>query len=117
MRRTASATARFRNLHRRRAMVETITVETIDGALGVVFTKALLERLQIAEGDTFLVSVKDWGLLLTRSVSVSQRVSDFDRRGAAEYRNALRELAGPDGGERSRPDIPLPSEDDLAAGE
>jgi len=95
-------------------MVETITVETIDGELGVVFTKALQERLQIAEGDTFLVSVDDRGLLLTRSVPVSQRVIDFYRRGAAEYRNALRELAGHDGGDRPPPDLPLLSEDDLA---
>ena len=98
-------------------MVETITVETIDGALGVVFTGPLAERLQIAVGDKFLVSVDDRGLLLTRSVPVSERVADGYRRGAAEYRNALRELAGHDGGDRPRPDIPLPSEDDLAAGE
>jgi hypothetical protein len=58
----------FATLHRRLAMVEMITVETIDGELGVVFTRPLAERLQIAEGDTFLVSVEDGGLLLTRSV-------------------------------------------------
>jgi len=98
-------------------MVETITVETIDGELGVVFTKALLERLRIAEGDTFLVSVDDRGLLLTPTDPISRRVIDFYRHGADKYRNALRELAVDDGGDRPRPDAPFPSEDDLAADE
>src|SRR4051812_27120523 len=105
------------SLHRRREMVETVIVERIGGELGVVFPKGLLERMQIAEGDTFVVSTDEESLRLTPSGSIFERAMEAYRHGADKYRNALRDLAQSEAAIRPHSEIPFQSDDDRAADE
>jgi len=98
-------------------MVETVIVERIGGGLGVVFPNGFLERMQIAEGDTFVVSTEERSLRLTPSGSAFERAMEAYRHGADKYRNALRELTQSEAADRSRLDLPLRSDDDGAADE
>jgi antitoxin component of MazEF toxin-antitoxin module len=84
----------FRGTLSRSCQMEgTITVQRIDGELGVVFPDETIERLQLAEGDTFRVTTEEKGILLIPIAPVSERVREAYRRGADKYRNALRQMA------------------------
>ncbi|MFL5542351.1 MAG: AbrB/MazE/SpoVT family DNA-binding domain-containing protein [Longimicrobiaceae bacterium] len=70
-----------------------VTVQRIDGGLGVVFPDEWIERQNLRDGDTLLVVEREDGLLLAPCDSkldeVVEAYGDLSRR----YRNTLRELA------------------------
>jgi putative addiction module antidote len=74
-------------------MNQTVTVEMIDGELGVVFPDEVVKKLNLAEGDTLRVVEEAYGLVLRRPDAVSDGAVGAYRRGAEKYRAALRELA------------------------
>lgn len=74
-------------------MAATITLRMIDGALGFVFPEELAQRLQLAEGDTFLVEPYEEGVKLIPTGALLERYKEVYRRGAGKYRDALRQMA------------------------
>src|SRR4051812_35756338 len=80
-------------LSRRWEMTATITLRMIDGALGFVFPEEMVQRLQLAEGDTFLVEPYEDGVKLIPTGALLERYRAVYRRGAEKYRNALRQMA------------------------
>ncbi len=74
-------------------MQRTLTFRKIGGSLGATFPKDMLERLNVAEGDTFFLVETEKGILITPYDPSFERAMEIYRRGAKKYRNALRELA------------------------
>ena len=70
-----------------------VTVQKIDGKLRVIFPDDLIERQNLAEGDTLQVVEHPDGILLVPRDpgfdKVMEAYGDLTRR----YRNTLRELA------------------------
>ncbi|MFL5383028.1 MAG: AbrB/MazE/SpoVT family DNA-binding domain-containing protein [Longimicrobiaceae bacterium] len=70
-----------------------VTVQRIDGGLGMVFPDEWIERQSLGDGDTLVVVEREDGLLLAprdpKFDKVMEAYGDLSRR----YRNTLRELA------------------------
>jgi bifunctional DNA-binding transcriptional regulator/antitoxin component of YhaV-PrlF toxin-antitoxin module len=76
-------------------MVHVVTLQMIDGELGLVFPDEVLNRLNVGEGDVLVGVVHEQGIMLRPADSSTKDARESYRRGAEKYRSALRELAEP----------------------
>jgi len=71
----------------------TTKIRAIGNSQGVTLPKALLEKYQLKEGDTVTTIETHDGILLTVQNDDFDKMMAAYRKGAAKYRNAMRELA------------------------
>lgn len=69
------------------------TLKKIGGSVATVLPKAMLERFNLAAGDTVYVVETSEGLLVTPYDPEFGAAMDVYERGARKYRNALHELS------------------------
>jgi len=74
-------------------MANTTKIRAIGNSQGVTLPKALLERYNLKEGDSVTTIETQNGILLTAQNDNFDLMMAAYRRGAAKYRNAMRELA------------------------
>jgi len=65
----------------------------IGNSVGVILPKELLERLNVAKGDTICITETPNGLELSPYDAEFEAQMEAGREGMRVYRNALRELA------------------------
>jgi hypothetical protein len=70
-------------------MVSTTTLYMVDGELRFLFPDEIVERLQLVEGDTFLVAPHEGGVKLIPTGALAERLY---RRDPDKY-NGLRQMA------------------------
>ncbi len=70
-----------------------VKLTTIGNSVGVILPKELLERLNLARGDSLCVSQTPNGIELSAYDPEFEAQMDAGREGMRAYRNALRELA------------------------
>ena len=74
-------------------MTKQTTIRAIGNSAGTTIPKPMLERYQLAEGDTVhLVETED-GILITPFDPAFEEAMAIYAEGAKRYRNAMRELA------------------------
>lgn len=69
------------------------TIRAIGNSAGTTIPKAMLERFQLAEGDTIHLIEVDDGILITPFDPAFAEAMRIYEEGARTYRNAMRELA------------------------
>ena len=69
------------------------TIRAIGNSAGTTIPKAMLERFQLAEGDTIHLIEVDDGILITPFDPMFAAAMRIYEEGARTYRNAMRELA------------------------
>lgn len=74
-------------------MEHTLKLRRIGGSLGGTFPKAVLDKLNVGDGDTLFLVEKDDGILLTPYDPKFERVMEAYEDLSKRYRNTLRELA------------------------
>lgn len=74
-------------------MEHTTKIRAIGNSQGITLPKALLERYHLKEGDTVTTIETQDGILLTAQTDVFDKGMEAYRKGAAKYRNAMRELS------------------------
>ena len=74
-------------------MEHTTKIRAIGNSQGVTLPKALLERYRLKEGDTVTTVETQDGILLTVQNDNFDKMMAAYRKGAAKYRNAMRELS------------------------
>ncbi|MCE2940964.1 MAG: AbrB/MazE/SpoVT family DNA-binding domain-containing protein [Gemmatimonadota bacterium] len=75
-----------------RQVKETV-IRAIGNSAGVTIPKAMLEKLQLEEGDAVYLVERDGGVLLTPHDPKFEEAMDAYQYVAKQYRNALRELS------------------------
>jgi putative addiction module antidote len=70
-----------------------IKLTTVGNSVGVILPKELLERMNLAKGDTLCVSETPNGIELSPYDAEFERAMDAGRKVMRRYRNTLRELA------------------------
>jgi len=71
----------------------TIKIRAIGNSHGVTLPKVLLEKYHLKEGDTVTAIETQDGILLSAQNATFDKAMEIYRKGAAKYRNAMRELA------------------------
>jgi putative addiction module antidote len=74
-------------------MAHTTKIRAIGNSQGVTLPKAILEKYHLKEGDTLTTIETQDGILLTAQNDTFDKAMEIYRKGAAKYRNAMRELA------------------------
>ena len=74
-------------------MTKETTIRAIGNSAGTTIPKAMLERYQLAEGDTVFLVETDEGILITPFDPAFKEALEIHEEGAKAYRNAMRELA------------------------
>ncbi len=74
-------------------MTKETTIRAIGNSAGTTIPKAMLERYQLAEGDTVFLVETDEGILITPFDPAFKESMEIYEEGAKTYRNAMRELA------------------------
>jgi putative addiction module antidote len=75
-------------------VVATVAIKKIGNSSGVILSKEVMARLNVAIGDEFSVSLTpDGGMRLTPRDPHFDKAMEVARRGMKRYRNALAELA------------------------
>ena len=69
------------------------SIRQIGNSLGTTLPKDMLDRMHLEKGDPVFIIETEHGLLITPYDPDFADAMDIYRQGAAEYRNALRELA------------------------
>jgi len=69
------------------------TIRQVGNSLGTTFPKEMLDRMHLGKGDTIYIVETANGLLLTPFDPEFSKAMAVYEKGAAKYRNALRELA------------------------
>jgi len=70
-----------------------IKLTTVGNSVGLILPKELLERMNLAKGDTLCVSETPNGIELSPYDAEFERAMDAGRKVMRRYRNTLRELA------------------------
>lgn len=73
--------------------MQTLKLRKIGNSVGVTFSKELLEKLNLKEGDTILVTETEHGLQLSPYDPEFEKAMAIYRQGSEKFRQALRELA------------------------
>lgn len=74
-------------------MRKKVKVRRMGGSVGTTLPREMADRLKLAPGDTLYAIETENGILLTPfDPDFDEALSEYER-GAAKYRNALRELA------------------------
>ena len=74
-------------------MTDTVTVRKVGNSLGVILSKAELEKLGVGEGDRLFVIRTPDGIRLTPYDPDFATVMEATREYMRDHRDALRELA------------------------
>ena len=74
-------------------MVKQTKIRRAGGSLSATIPKDMVDRFQLAAGDSVFLVETDRGLLLTPYDPGFEKSLDVYLKGAQRYRNALRELA------------------------
>jgi len=74
-------------------MTSTLKIRAIGNSQGVTLPKAMLDRYRLKEGDAVTAVETQDGILLTVQDENFDKAMAIFRKGAAKYRNAMRELA------------------------
>lgn len=74
-------------------MTKKTIIRAIGHSAGAIIPKAMLERYQLAEGDTVFLIETDEGILITPFDPAFRESMRIYEEGARAYRNAMRELA------------------------
>ncbi len=74
-------------------MVKDITLRQAGGSVSATLPKGMAERLHVGPGDRVFALETDRGILITPYDPSFEKAMRLYERGAAKYRNALRELA------------------------
>jgi putative addiction module antidote len=74
-------------------MTKQTTIRAIGNSAGTTIPKPMLERYQLAEGDSVHLVETDEGILITPFDPVFDEAMEIYAEGAKRYRNAMRELA------------------------
>lgn len=75
-------------------VIATVEIKKIGNSSGVILSKEVMARLNIAVGDEFSVSLTpEGGIRLTPRDPHFDKAMEIARRGMKRYRNALAELA------------------------
>ena len=74
-------------------MSKTVKIRAIGNSQGVTLPKEMLEKYHLAECDSVTVIETQDGILLTAQNENFDKIMAAYRKGAAKYRNAMRELA------------------------
>lgn len=69
------------------------SIRQIGNSLGTTFPKEMLDRMHLGEGDKVYIIETSQGLLVTPYDPGFAEAMEVYQEGAANYRNALRELA------------------------
>jgi putative addiction module antidote len=70
-----------------------LKVQRIGNSLAITLPEAVLQRLNVGEGDTVFVTETTDGVQITPGDSEFERAMKIYKKGSEKYRNALRELA------------------------
>jgi len=70
-----------------------LRLRKIGNSVGTTLPKEILERFNLREGDALTVVVMEDGIKLTAFDPEFEEVMAAYQEGAAQYRNAMRELA------------------------
>ncbi len=74
-------------------MVKEITLRRAGGSVSATLPKDMAERLHVGPGDRVFALETDNGILISPYDPSFEQAMRLYERGAAKYRNALRELA------------------------
>ncbi len=74
-------------------MVRKVVLRQMGGSIGATIPKEIADRFHLKQGDEVCVSETAEGILITPYEPDFARAMAVYERGAAKYRNALRELA------------------------
>jgi putative addiction module antidote len=74
-------------------MAYTTKIRAIGNSQGVTLPRAILEKYHLKEGDTQTAIETQDGILLSAQNDTFDKAMEIYRKGAAKYRNAMRELA------------------------
>jgi putative addiction module antidote len=74
-------------------MIQTLKLRKIGNSVGVTFSKELLEKLNLSEGDTVFVTETEYGLQLSPYDPEFEKAMVIYREGSQKFRHALKELA------------------------
>ena len=74
-------------------MAKQTTIRAIGNSAGTTIPKPMLERYQLAEGDTVHLVETEEGILITPFDPTFEEAMEIYEEGAKRYRNAMRELA------------------------
>lgn len=74
-------------------MTKETVIRAIGNSAGATIPKAMLERYQLAEGDTVHLIETEDGILITPFDPGFREALDIYEEGARKYRNAMRDLA------------------------
>ncbi|MBO1070729.1 MAG: AbrB/MazE/SpoVT family DNA-binding domain-containing protein [Dolichospermum sp. DEX189] len=74
-------------------MIQTLKLRKIGNSVGVTFSKELLEKLNLSEGDTVFVTETEHGLQLSPYDPEFEKAMDIYRQGSQKFRQGLKELA------------------------
>ena len=75
------------------SMTKQTTIRAIGNSAGTTIPKALLERYNLAEGDSVHLVETEEGILITPFDPDFDEAMEIYAEGAKRYRNAMRELA------------------------
>ncbi len=70
-----------------------VKIRRIGNSTGTTIPKKMLERQNLAEGDTVIIMETEMGLLITPYDPEFLRAMKIYQEGDKSYRNAMRELA------------------------
>ena len=73
--------------------MHTIKIRKVGNSLGATFPKEVLQKLNVEEGDSVIVTETPDGIQLTAYDPEFERAMEIYKEGSKKYRNALRELA------------------------
>lgn len=74
-------------------MIQSLKLRKIGNSVGVTFSKELLEKLNLSEGDTLFVTETEHGLQLSPYDPEFEKAMAIYRQGSQKFRQALKELA------------------------
>ena len=75
-------------------MVKETTLRAVGNSTGATIPKAMLDRMQVASGDTMYLVEIEGGILLTPFNPALKATLESLDKGMRQYRNAMQALAG-----------------------
>lgn len=73
--------------------MHTLKIRKVGNSLGATFPKEVLQKLNLEEGDSVIVTETPDGVLLTAYDPEFEKAMEIYKKVSKRYRNALRELA------------------------
>ncbi|MDB9311432.1 AbrB/MazE/SpoVT family DNA-binding domain-containing protein [Aphanizomenon sp. CS-733/32] len=74
-------------------MIQTLKLQKIGNSVGVTFSKELLEKLNLSEGDTLFITETEHGFQLSAYNPEFEKAMAIYHEGSKKFHHALQELA------------------------